>query len=231
MKAVLIDPTTKAISVIDLRSVNWATNMFFGERPTPALKLPRSEILLAAKSRGGDAFVLGGSRPIGGPGLIVGRKLEAGERAPALVDPDQVAQMVRWTSIEEPDTAETRTTVRAIEIDPERRSIEEFSIAPTMHAVLSRMGGEIRLQFRAPGGDAVFAAADAARNFPEWRKDDATFTGRCIIVGHGSRSGRLVDVAASLTNLRESVTFRSSADNSWTSYECASENSTAGRSD
>ena len=36
MKAVLIDPTAKAISLIDLRSVNWATNMFFGEKPAPA---------------------------------------------------------------------------------------------------------------------------------------------------------------------------------------------------
>jgi hypothetical protein len=71
--------------------------------------------------------------------------LRAGERAPAIVDPLHIAQMVRWTSIEESKTANPLTMVRAIEIDPRRRSIEEFSIAPTMLAAQHRLGGEIRI--------------------------------------------------------------------------------------
>ncbi|TYL84330.1 hypothetical protein [Bradyrhizobium cytisi] len=231
MKAVLIDPAAKTVNVVYLHSVSRATNKFFSEKPTPVLKLPRGDVLLAAAAEEGDAFVLGGSRPIGGPGLIVGRKLGAGERAPVRVDPDLLRQMVRWTSIEKSETAETRTVVRAIEIDPERRSIEEFSITPTMLALQHRLGGEIRICFRAPEEDIVLTAADATMDQLMWRKDEAEFSGRCVVLGHDLRRGRFVNVAASLANLRESVTFRSSTGNTWTGYECASENSTAGRSD
>lgn len=117
----------------------------FGEKPTTVLRLPRGDVVLAAKAAGGPAFVLGGWRPVAGCGLVVGCMLRAGERAPAIVDPLHIAQMVRWTSIEESKTANPLTMVRAIEIDPRRRSIEEFSIAPTMLAAQHRLGGEIRI--------------------------------------------------------------------------------------
>ncbi|CUT13441.1 hypothetical protein BF49_4521 [Bradyrhizobium sp.] len=126
--------------------------------------------------------------------------------------------MVHWTTIEKADDMTTPTMVRVIEIDPERRSIEEMLIPRTMLALQHRFGGEIKLSFRAPGADLVFAAANAAASQSEWRKDDATFTDRCIVVGHDSRSGRLVDVAASLANLRESVCFRTQNDSDWTSW-------------
>ncbi|MGY0571917.1 hypothetical protein ACTGJ9_013345 [Bradyrhizobium sp. RDM12] len=80
MKAVLIDPAAKTVKVVDVHSVSRATNMLFGERPTPVLRLPRGDVLLAAAAADGAAFVLGGSQPIGGPGLIVGRRLDTGER-------------------------------------------------------------------------------------------------------------------------------------------------------
>ncbi|WP_063994849.1 hypothetical protein [Bradyrhizobium sp.] len=217
MKAILIDPATKTVNVVNVQSVSRATSMFFSERPRPALRLPRGDVLLASAAER-NAFLLGGSRPIGGPGLIVGRRRGAGEHGPVLVELDHVAQMVHWTTIEKADDMTTPTMVRVIEIDPERRSIEEMLIPRTMLALQHRFGGEIKLSFRAPGADLVFAAANAAASQSEWRKDDATFTDRCIVVGHDSRSGRLVDVAASLANLRESVCFRTQNDSDWTSW-------------
>jgi hypothetical protein len=220
MKAVLIDPAAKKVSAIDVQPTgSRLVNKYFGEKPIEVLKLPRGDVLLAAEAEEGDAFVLGGSRPIGGPGLIVGRKLGAGKRGSALVELDHIVKMVRWTNIETSKNVDLRNKVRAIEIDPERRSVKELLIAPTVLALQHRLGGELKQCFRAPGGDLVLSATVAPPAVWEWQKDDATFNGRCIVVGHHSRSGRFADVAASVDNLRESVSFRGPHEREWASYK------------
>jgi hypothetical protein len=207
MKAVLIDPMAKTVNIINLPSVRGAITEFFGERPTPVLRLPRGDVILAAKAAAGVAFAFGGSRPIGGAGLIVGRSLGMGERASSCVDPFQAAQMVRWTNLEKSDAPEVRAAVRAIEINPQRQSIEEFSIAPTMLAMRHRLGGEVTVCYRAPGGDVVLCGVDAATDLHGWQKDDAEFQGRCILIGRDPRK-RFADAAVSLVKLREDVSFR-----------------------
>ncbi|MBP1294129.1 MULTISPECIES: hypothetical protein [Bradyrhizobium] len=205
MRTVLIDPSAKKVDVVDLPSLRSATIKYFSEKPSPVLRLPQGDVVLAVKSAGGNAFVLGGSRPVGGVGLIVGCALGAGERASAHADLFLVTQMVRWTSIEDKMT-ETQLRVRAIEIDPERKSIEEFSIAPTMLAVQHRLGAEISFCYHVPGGDVVLGCG-AASGLHEWRKDEASFRGRCIVIGRDSRK-RFADVATSLARLKEDVSFR-----------------------
>ncbi len=203
MRSVLIDPTVKVVEVLDIPSMRSATIRFFSERPTPVQRLPRGDVVLAAKSASGDAFVLGGAGPIAGPGLIVGPGIGAGERACAVVDAVHVAQMVRWAQIENPEVLET---VRAIEIDPERRSIELISIAPTMLAVQHRLAGEITVCYQTPDGDIVLGRSGATDPY-EWQKDDAIFRGRCIVIGHDARK-RLVDVGVPLAKLKEDILFR-----------------------
>ena len=207
MRAVLIDPTAKAINVIESKSLREATIRFFGEKPTTVLKLPRGDVVLAVKAAGGDAFILGGSRPIGGRALIVGCNLGSGERASALMDPRHIVQMIRWASIEESKTADRHALVSAIEIDPERQSIEAIAISPRMLALEHRLGGEIKVCYRAPGGDVVLCRVDAATDHHEWRKDDALFRGRCLVIGL-EKGNQFSDAAASLSKLREDVSFR-----------------------
>ncbi|MCG2645193.1 MULTISPECIES: hypothetical protein [Bradyrhizobium] len=207
MRAVLIDPTAKTIDVIESQSVREATIRFFSEKPATVLRLPRGDVVLAAKAAGGDGFILGGSRPIGGPALVVGCSVDSGERASALVDPSHVIQMVRWASIEEFKTADKQALVRAIEIDPERQSIEPVSIAPKMLALQHRLGGEIRVCYRAPGSDVVLCRVDAMTDRYEWQKDDAVFRGRCLVIGLDGRK-RFSGAAVSLAELREDVSFR-----------------------
>lgn len=206
MRTVLINPATKKIDVVDLQSVRSATIKYFGEHPSPVLRLPRGDVMLAVKAARGDAFVFGGSRPVGGVGLIVGSKLRAGERAPARVDPFHVAQMVRWTSIEEDKTAEREPRIRAIEIDPERETVEEVLIAPTLLAVQHRLGGEININYQTPDGDVVIGH-HAAIGSHAWRKDDAVFQGRCIVIGRDARRG-FADAVTELSSLRKDVSFR-----------------------
>lgn len=102
--------------------------------------------------------------------------------------------------------AEAQLRVRAIEIDPERKSIEEFSIVPTMLAVQHRLGREIKVCYQVPGGDVVLGG-DAATGQHGWKKDDAIFRGRCIVVGRGARK-RFADVSTSLASLKEDVLFQ-----------------------
>nr|WP_249134444.1 hypothetical protein [Bradyrhizobium japonicum] len=207
-RVVLIDPTAKTIEVIEPLSIREATIKFFGRKLTPVLRLPRGDIVLAAKAAGGDAFRLGGARPIGGPALVVGRDLGAGERASALVDLRDVTQMVRWTSIATPkEAAPQEVLIRAFEIDPERRSIEPLLIAPRTLAIQHWLGGEIRVCYRAPGGDLVLCREDATSDPYEWQKDDAVFRGRCLVVGMDARK-RFSDASATLAELRTDVTFR-----------------------
>jgi hypothetical protein len=142
------------------------------------MKLPKGDILLAGLEEHAEAFIIGGSRPIAGPGLIVGRRTGPGERGPALIRLDDVVTMVRWTSIgvrPKPPRA-----MRAIVIDPEQGLIEEVVIAPHKLAIASLLGGEIGPYMRVPGNDHVLTPAFGPRSPWYWRKDDLAFSARCV---------------------------------------------------
>jgi hypothetical protein len=99
MKAILIDPNTKSVARIDI-SKDARLSDYFGEKPRVAMKFPKGDVLFTGVQERAEAFIIGGSRPIAGPGLIVGRRTGPGERSPALVRLDDVVTMVRWTAIE-----------------------------------------------------------------------------------------------------------------------------------
>ncbi|OSI73301.1 hypothetical protein [Bradyrhizobium canariense] len=215
MKAILIDPNTKSVARIDI-SKDARLSEFFGEKPRIAMKFPKGDILFAGVQGRAEAFTMGGSRPIAGPGLIVGRRMEPRERSPALVRLDDVVTMVRWTAIEvrpKPPAA-----VRAIVIDPEQDLIEEVLIAPNRLAVMKFLGAEIGSLMRVPGNDHVFSSASGTASPSCWRKDDLTFSSRSVIVGRDSETDDFADVMTSLENLRSSVEFRAPGESCWTSY-------------
>jgi hypothetical protein len=225
MKAILLDPSAEMISEIDLHPRTALVNAYFSEKPKEIARLPKGDVLLAG-GEDTDAFVIGGMGPIAGPGLIVGRRIGPGERGPALVKLDDVIKMVRWTSVERSECADKRAKVRAIAIDPERESIEEVLITPTLLAAQRLMGCEVRVCFRAPGGDRVLAARGGPRDVWHWKKDDMLFGSRCLVVGHDSRTDRFVDVATSLENLRSSVQFQRPGESRWIGYEDRAERGT-----
>jgi hypothetical protein len=123
MKSILIDPNLKSIARIDI-SKDARLSDYFGEKPQVSAKLPKGDVLYAGVEARAEAFILGGSRPIAGPGLIVGRRTGPGERGPALVRLDDVIAMVRWTTVDVPP--KPPATVYAILVDPEHGLIERL---------------------------------------------------------------------------------------------------------
>lgn len=215
MKAILIDPNTKSVARIDI-SNDARLSDYFGEKPRVAMKLPKGDVLFAGVQERAEAFIIGGSRPIAGPGLIVGRRTGPGERGPALVRLDDVVTMVRWTAVKVrpgPPVA-----VRAIVIDPEQGLIEEVTISAHKLAVMNLLGGEIGAYMRVPGNDHVFSPAFGSASSWCWRKDDLTFSSRSVIVGQDLETDYFADVVTRVEDLRTSVEFQAPNESCWTSY-------------
>ena len=215
MKAILIDPTAQSVTRIEISQVVRLGD-YFNEKPQVAMKLPKGDILLAGVQEHAEAFVLGGSRPIAGPGLIVGQRTGPGERGPARIRLDDVAMMVRWTNIEL--RLKAPVSMRAIVIDPEQGLIEEVVIAPHKPAIERLLGGEIGPSLRVPGNDHVMGPAFDFKSPWLWRKDDLVFSSRCVIVGRDPATDYFTDVFTSVDNLRASVEFRAPEGTIWKRY-------------
>lgn len=215
MKAILIDPHMKSVARIDI-SPGARLSDFFGEKPQAAAKLPKGDVLFAGVGRDAAAFTIGGSVPIAGPGLIVGRRIGPRDRGPAHVRLADVVTMVRWTTVDMPP--KPPVTVRAIVIDPEQGLIEEVTVSPHRLALVSLLGAQVGSYMRVPGNDHVLSPLSGPETPWCWRKDDLTFASRCVIVGHDSETGYFADVVTSIENLRTSVDFRAPHENCWISY-------------
>lgn len=215
MKAILIDPNMKSVARIDI-SKDARLIDFFGEKPRVAMKFPKGDILFAGVQERAEAFIIGGSRPIPGPGLIVGRRTEPGERSPALVRLEDVVTMVRWSAIKVRPKAPA--AVQAIVIDSERGLIEEVMISAHKLALVNLLGGEIGSHVCVPGNDQVFSSAFDWASGWCWRKDDLTFSSRSVIVGHDPETDYFANVATTVENLRASVEFRAPNESCWMSY-------------
>ena len=215
MKAILIDPNTKSVTRIDI-SKDAQMSDYFGEKPRMAMKFPKGDVLFAGVEARAEAFIVGGSRPIAGPGLIVGRRTGPGERGPAHVRLADVVTMVRWTTVDVPP--KPPATVRAILIDPEQGLIEEVAITAHRLALVSLLGGEIGSYMRVPGNDHVLSPMSGSETPWCWRKDDLTFASRCVIIGRDSETDYFADVVTSVENLRTSVDFRAPNESCWISY-------------
>jgi hypothetical protein len=93
IRAISIDPVSQSITRTDISPEARFLKVFFGEKPMVSMKLPKGDVLLTSNWEQGAAFSIGGSRPIAGMGLIVGRLGEFGERASAYISTADVARM------------------------------------------------------------------------------------------------------------------------------------------
>jgi hypothetical protein len=220
IRAISIDPTTKAIAKFEISPETRLLRGLFGVAPTVSLQLTKGDVLLTAGLKYGEAFTVGGSRPIIGPGLIVGRRIGPGERGPARVVLDDVVTMVRWTLVEAPvrSVPSPPTSMRAIVIDPRLGLVEEQAIAPHMPAAERLLGGVHDWHIRLPTGDYLLSAKTDREYCGQFRYGDLALYGRCVIVGHDHTTDYFDDVAMTVDHLRERVEFRGPEDKHWIRY-------------
>jgi hypothetical protein len=98
MRAIAIDPVEQTTSVTEVHCEKRLISKRFQSRAHSVARFPNGDILLAGQSNATHAFTVGGSKPIVGPALLVGRPLPFGEHAPARTSLDDVRSMVRWIS-------------------------------------------------------------------------------------------------------------------------------------
>ncbi|MBW7973552.1 hypothetical protein [Bradyrhizobium sp. BR 10289] len=221
IRAISIDPTARSITAIEVGPQTCSFGDFFGEKPAVAAKLPKGDVLLTAVREHGEAFTIGGSRPIVGPGLIVGRRIEWGDRASARIALADVVTMIRWTSVDKPPPPAQPpppASVRAIVIDPKLGIIQEEVIAAHMPAADRLLGRPHDWHIRLPSSDYLLSGkTDRACDW-WWRYDGAKFIGRCVIVGHDHKTDYFADARVGVEHLRKRIEFRGADDQFWVGY-------------
>jgi hypothetical protein len=218
VKAISIDPMQKLVAVMDISPEVRLIKAHFGEPPRIAARLPKGDVLLTGTREDTAAFSIGGSRPIEGPALIVGRLTGPGERGPARAALDAVITMVRWATLEKVVPPSPPTRMRAILIEPEKGIIEEVEIAAGMHGIERLLGMPVGPHFRLPHEDLVMLPKFPPKVAWNRRKEDLAFPCRCVIVGSDPANDFFADVAISIENLRTSVQFRGPGERRWTRY-------------
>jgi hypothetical protein len=218
MKAISIDPKQKSVTVTHISPETRLIKDHFGEPPRIVARFPKGDVLLAGTREDTAAFSIGGSRTIEGPALIVGRSTGPGERGPARTALNAVITMVRWTTLEKVVQPEPPKSMRAILIDPEKGIIEEVEIAAGMHGIERLLGTPVGPHFRLPREDLVMLPKFPSKVAWSWKKEDLTFSCRCVIVGSDPAMDHFANASISIENLRSSVRFRRPGETRWTRY-------------
>lgn len=219
MRVVFIDATDRTVSQVEIepnsrelaRLCGWSAPL------KVVITLPNGDVLLSAE---GDpsvpGFSIGASSTFRSNAVLLGKRDRWRQHTAPRSGAERIAALIRWVEAN-PGKGDKREGVQAILIDPAQRTIEDVSIQRSLKAVEDLIGGNIVLAFRAPGGDRVYTAAGAQG--PKWRKDDADFVGRSVIVG--AFEGGLVDAAASVEKLRKDVRFAVQGSKRWVRYRDA----------
>lgn len=95
VRAILIDPVERTVSVMKV-SERWneIRNQCDGARLIRVATLPRGDgLYIAEDAKDSATFKLGGSRPYGGYGLVLGKRGEWGFICDALTDLNDVASL------------------------------------------------------------------------------------------------------------------------------------------
>jgi hypothetical protein len=215
LRVVYIGAASRSVSQVEIEPSNGElSRLCETPRPKAVVTLPNGDLLLAAEGNPSAAgFSIGGSAIFRSNGVLLGKRDRWRQYTSPRSGQDRVAALVRWVEASSADAAASES-VQAILIDPARRTIERVNIRQSLTAIEELIGEEIVLAFRAPGGDRVYAAVEAQG--AKWRKDDADFVGRCVIVG--TFQGGLVDAAASLEKIRKDVRFAAERSKRWARY-------------
>ncbi|MGJ4932559.1 hypothetical protein ACQR1I_09240 [Bradyrhizobium sp. HKCCYLS2038] len=104
MRAILLDPIRQTIEVADVGSEARAIRGLLSAQLHLKAIFPNGDRLLSASDLNG-AFSIGGSKPMTGAAVLVGRRLPFGEYAPARTSLQDVRALVRWSQPELRDPA------------------------------------------------------------------------------------------------------------------------------
>ncbi|GAA0005881.1 hypothetical protein [Bradyrhizobium diazoefficiens] len=206
MKALALDPIRQTVAVADVGRDAICSHA------EVAVRFPNGDILLASRptqKESTEAFTLGGSKPIVGGGMVVGRRLRAGEHAPPRTSLDDITTMVRWTRVEKkivPIAPERPAEVRVVIIDPEKRSIEETRMSATVPMLESTIGAPPLLYLRIRGHH-LYGSSLAPDKASWWRKEDFDFPGRVVVVGVDEHCTYMLDASIDVAMLKNTVTF------------------------
>jgi hypothetical protein len=221
MRAIAIEPAERSIAVTEVHFEVHVIAERFASPPRAVARFPNGDVLLAAPTEATEAFTVGGSKPIVGPALLVGRRNEFSEHAAARTSLDVVRSMVRWTSVERKIEPARPSKVRVVVIDPGSRSIEETEMQATVPALETLLRAPPLLYFRVAGGN-LYGDRFATSKALLWRKDDFVFPGRVVIVGVAEDDSHMLDATNALSNLRETVKFRNADTDEWVHYNASS---------
>jgi hypothetical protein len=214
MRAISVDPVQRTIAATEVHSNARVIAERFASYPRVAARFPNGDVLLAALTDATEAFTVGGSKPIVGSALLVGRRNVFSEHAAARTSLDDVKSMVRWTSVERKIEPARPCRVRAIVIDPESRSIDETEMQATVPALEALVRAPPLLYFRVRG-DNIYGNRFATMAAPLWRKGDFVFPGRVVIVGVAEDESHMLDASIELNMLRDTVEFSSTDSEEW----------------
>ncbi|QDM22674.1 hypothetical protein FIU28_17085 [Tardiphaga sp. vice154] len=100
MRAIAINSAAQSVEITAVSSDLGATAKWFGSRPHKAARFPNGDILLAVTANVAEAFTVGGSAPIAGSALLIGRRNKFGEYAAARTSVDVLQSLITWTMIQ-----------------------------------------------------------------------------------------------------------------------------------
>ena len=122
MRAIAVEPAQRTIAVTEVHFDGRVIAERFASHPRVVVRFPNGDVLLAAPTDATEAFTVGGSKPIVGSALLVGRRNVLSEHAAARTSLDDVRSMVRWTPIERKIESTPPTSPRAKAVSLSRRA-------------------------------------------------------------------------------------------------------------
>lgn len=99
MRVIAIRSAAQSVEVTAVSSDRGATAKWFGSCPHKAARFPNGDVLLAVSANVAEAFTVGGSKPIAGSALLVGRRNKFGEYAPARTSVEALQSLITWTMV------------------------------------------------------------------------------------------------------------------------------------
>ena len=97
MRAIYIEPTGQQVSVADVDGSPAGFRELLGAVPHRAARLPNGDIVLAARGQNRE-FTMGGSQPIKGAAIVLGKLTRFREHRPAKSDASSIKRLIRWVS-------------------------------------------------------------------------------------------------------------------------------------
>jgi hypothetical protein len=101
MRTIFIEPVRQQVSVAEIEIGHAELRDLLGTTPHRAACLHNGDVVLAGSGKG-SGFTMGGSRPIAGVAVVVGKSTRFREHRPAKSDASSIKRLVRWVYLNGP---------------------------------------------------------------------------------------------------------------------------------